>query len=657
MGRLVQRLKGRAKSNLLLVLTVLLVLAVVLTVLFAGNYLVNRDNCGDENAVYDLSGIDFDSGKKVYLNGRWELFHGSLTVSDPENASDVSTFYDVPKSWSSVISEAGTYENGGAASYKCVIKNIDAEDYLTVYIPNITSAYRIFINGTPVTSSGVVSEDLNETWSAPSHNSLPFLLEKGEEYEMVIEVSAQKSSGIYMPVVLSNYGAENIYENSAIALRYILCGIVLFCAALFIVLKYSVNKELYSLWLPALAFVMAIRIVITNEGFMVLQPLLFNLSFEDVSVFVFASTYIIKLISLIYITKCFNIKVKDSVFAVFCLLFLAAAIGMNYLPNSIFDTYYYLTLNLFSSIIDIFIINRLCMEICKKREYALLYLLSYLFITVGVAVDTFYSNGILLPALSVFMPACFAAFVLITVLIHARRIKKLHDFALASKQLEIELESANTAIMLSQIQPHFLYNALNTIKSLIKRDPAKAETAIIDFSRYLRNNMDSLSKSDPVPISEELDHIKKYCGIEQLRFGDKLEIFYDIECTDFYVPVLSVQPLVENAIKHGVTKKAQGGSVTVSSFEDEKNYYVSVEDDGVGFDVNCLKADNSKSHVGLENITKRFNTIMGAEVEVNSEVGKGTKVKVRLPKDRNVKTLKESLNRISVENLIEEMNI
>ena len=652
-----QGLKVNAKSNLLLVLTLLLIAVTVLSIWFACNYFVNKNNCGNDKAVYDLSNADFDAGKRVYLNGQWEFYRGSLIISDNIKEPKLTSFYDVPKIWSSVIGKEENHESVGCASYKCRLINANSESYLTAYIPNIASAYRIYVNGKLVTSSGVVSDHISQIWSTSSHDLHPFLLEKNEEYEMVVEVSSQKNLGIYMPVILSNYSTENMRENSVIAWRYILCGIVLFCAVLFIILKYSVNKDLFSLWLPVLSFVLVIRIIITNESFIVSQPVLFGMSFDDASVFVFASTYIIKLISLVYITKCLNIKVKDKIFVAFSMLLLVAAIGINYLPNSIFDTYYYLALAFVSSIIDIFIINRLCIEICKKRNYAFLYLLSYLFIILGIAIDTLYSNGIVFVPFSVFMPICFAAFALITVLIHARRIKKMHDYALESKQLERELERANTAIMISQIQPHFLYNALNTIKSLIKRNPEKAERAVIDFSQYLRSNMDSLTKSDPIPISEELDHVKKYCSIEQLRFSDKLEIFYDIECTDFYVPALSVQPIVENAIKHGVTKKAQGGSVSISTFEDEENYYILVEDDGVGFDINSVKTDPSKSHVGIDNITKRFNSIMGAKVKIVSEQGKGTSVTVELPKSKNVKTLQESLERISTESLFKEMNI
>ena len=257
------------------------------------------------------------------------------------------------------------------------------------------------------------------------------------------------------------------------------------------------------------------------------------------------------------------------------------------------------------------------------------------------------------------MPTCFLLFVAFTAVIHTRRISKIFDFALDAQRLETELERANNSIMLSQIQPHFMYNALNTIKSLIKRDPPKAEQAVIDFSMYLRGNMDSLTKVDPIPFSEELDHIKHYCNIELLRFQDKLDVFYEIGPEDFYVPTLSVQPIVENAIKHGVTKRPEGGSVTISTEEDEKNYYIVVEDDGVGFDVNAIakREDPGRSHVGIKNISERLKLIMGADVVIESVVGTGSRVTVKLPKDRNVKTLQESLELNERTNALKEMEI
>ena len=189
--------------------------------------------------------------------------------------------------------------------------------------------------------------------------------------------------------------------------------------------------------------------------------------------------------------------------------------------------------------------------------------------------------------------------------------------------------------MISQIQPHFLYNALNTIKYLIKRDPKTAEKAVIAFSKYLRGNMDSISQKHPIPFETELAHIKNYCAIELLRFGDKLNIVYNTDFTDFSVPSLSIQPLVENAIKHGVTKKPEGGTATVSSFEEAEFYCVVIEDDGIGFDPENpdFVPDDSHSHIGLSNVSNRLKIMVNAQLNIESEQGKGTRVTIKIPKE------------------------
>ena len=130
----------------------------------------------------------------------------------------------------------------------------------------------------------------------------------------------------------------------------------------------------------------------------------------------------------------------------------------------------------------------------------------------------------------------------------------------ATKQAELEAELAKNkiAIMMSQIQPHFLYNTLTTIKALVGQDPAQAQAVITEFSSYLRTNMDSLDLTTPVDFTKELEHTKTYTKIEQLRFPD-LEVEYDIKDINFRLPSLSVQPMVENAIKHGLRNRTAPG--------------------------------------------------------------------------------------------------
>ena len=204
--------------------------------------------------------------------------------------------------------------------------------------------------------------------------------------------------------------------------------------------------------------------------------------------------------------------------------------------------------------------------------------------------------------------------------------------AIRFQQMQKELYEAKVSVMVSQIQPHFMYNALTSIAMMCTINPETAQEATVIFADYLRGNMDSLKQTAPVPFETELKHLEKYLYVEKLRFADLLNIEYDIQTTDFKLPLLSIQPLVENAVKHGVGMAEDGGTVKISTRETENAYEVIVEDDGVGFDVN-EKKDDGRSHVGMENTKKRLHDMCGGEVVITSEIGKGTKARVILPKE------------------------
>ncbi len=201
------------------------------------------------------------------------------------------------------------------------------------------------------------------------------------------------------------------------------------------------------------------------------------------------------------------------------------------------------------------------------------------------------------------------------------------------RQVE-ENHTLQTEIMLSQIKPHFIFNTLGAIRRLCRSDP-EAREAIGKFSLYLRGNMDSLSLREPVAFTTELEHTKAYLALEQLRFGDELAVAYDLETTGFLLPTLTLQPLVENAVRHGIRAKASGaGTVTVATRETPDSYEISVSDDGPGFDP-AEKPDDGRSHIGLENVRERIRRLCGGDLRIESRPGQGSRVTIVLPKERD----------------------
>ena len=196
--------------------------------------------------------------------------------------------------------------------------------------------------------------------------------------------------------------------------------------------------------------------------------------------------------------------------------------------------------------------------------------------------------------------------------------------------VEAELKESRISLMLSQIKPHFIYNTLGTIERMCLKDPEKAFNLVRNFSLYLRGNFSELESVTPIRFREELKHVEYYANIEKVRFPD-MSIEYDIEATEFVLPALSVQPLVENAIKHGLMRLETGGTVVVRSYETMTHFCVEVKDDGVGFDTS-LPVDGKK-HVGLRNIRGRLKAMVNGELVLESQPGVGTKAVIMIPKE------------------------
>ena len=196
-------------------------------------------------------------------------------------------------------------------------------------------------------------------------------------------------------------------------------------------------------------------------------------------------------------------------------------------------------------------------------------------------------------------------------------------------KLDAELAQSRISTLMSQIHPHFIYNTLGSIEQLCELDPPKAAKLVNDFSKYLRGNFSELDNPKLIRVSKELKHTEYYTSIEKVRFPD-IEFVAEMNCSDFSIPALTIQPLVENAIKHGILKREEGGKVKVRVYETDSSYFVTVKDNGVGFNIVELEQSN---HIGLRNIKSRLEAMCGGVLHIESIIGVGTKITVEIPKE------------------------
>ena len=223
------------------------------------------------------------------------------------------------------------------------------------------------------------------------------------------------------------------------------------------------------------------------------------------------------------------------------------------------------------------------------------------------------------------MPVCFVTISIVCstlfyyIWLHLQFVREHEDSLKAQQRIQI---------MMSQIKPHFLFNALNTIRALYAKDHALADRTIADFSMYLRQNLEGLGQPELIPLSKELEHTRIYLEIETQQYPS-ISVAYRIDDGDFLIPALTIQPLVENAIRHGVRSR-EHGQVVIATQKEANCHRITISDNGVGFNAKEQK-ESGKTHIGIDNVRSRVEQMCGGSMTIESEKGKGTMVTLRIP--------------------------
>lgn len=291
----------------------------------------------------------------------------------------------------------------------------------------------------------------------------------------------------------------------------------------------------------------------------------------------------------------------------------------------------FILLTLLASVMPVFIFSIINLKKAKDMELLdLLQNIIYIAFVLAAVYDIFryYRTGGTRYRMMLLAITFIHLILMAVVIVRNTMIKtnKIHE-------MESKLQREQSMLMLSQIQPHFVFNSLGVIRELCYSDPEAAENAVVKFSNYLRRNMDSLSCDSLISFREELNHVKNYIDLEQLRFGDKLDVEYDIEDNAFMLPVLSLQPIVENAVRHGLRKKSGKGRIKISSIKRESWHEIIIEDNGIGFDVETdgLNKKDDKYHIGLSNVKTRIETMCSGRLMIASKPGAGTCITISIP--------------------------
>ena len=277
-------------------------------------------------------------------------------------------------------------------------------------------------------------------------------------------------------------------------------------------------------------------------------------------------------------------------------------------------------LNLLCLIVSILLILDLTAQLIRtsrssrKREMILI-LFSTALIAVGLVADIMMARLLVISFLTMVIVGSTIFYYL---WLHLQ-LARLHE----EKMVENLQAEHRIQLMISQIQPHFLFNTFSSIQALCEADPKRAADRTERFGQYLRENLDSLNQPKLISFEKEMKHTQTYAEIEQVRFPS-IQITYDLQDVDFDVPALTVQPLVENAIRHGVRIRVNG-EIHISTRREADAHIVTIQDNGKGFDAEQAFLLEGQ-HIGLRNVRERVEQMCHGSMIVDSRLGEGTTI-------------------------------
>lgn len=452
---------------------------------------------------------------------------------------------------------------------------------------------------------------------------------------LVVLLSTQMLCVIIMagPFGSSLFNTEITFTDLA---AFLLLGVFICMFVLSVVLYLFMDVHTYSLAFPLLLFCMITRHICTSF-FPPLSASLHLSANQDMYALFLGLCYLQQASCSYYINQFFHFGMSRWTLRSLSVLLLFLYLLYFFVPTDIYGIYLrkMCPISMFS--INFLMFFQLFEKNTAKHKYAFSAAIQYTVLQCNLIIDLLclggYTGGI----------ACFISigtiflFSLLFLWTYSKQVSSLYEDNRRIVQMQANINEANIKLMLSQIQPHFLYNTLNAICALCYTDPKRAGEAIVQFSKYLKSNMKSLQKTEPADFIEEMLHVQSYIWIEKMRLGDRLNVIYDFHETEFFIPLLTVEPLVENAIRHGISKKISGGTLTIRTYKNAENYYIQIIDDGVGFgdgETSEFHFENSDS-VGIKNVSKRLEMLLHGRLDIISKKNIGTTATIILPIDDN----------------------
>lgn len=503
----------------------------------------------------DFKQFGLQSGKAVDLCGEWEFFEQKFIATELDEEQVFGKFVRVPSYMPR--KNAGMFNWG---SYRVKLKNCPPQFDVSVSLKGMPAAYRIYLNGKCIEKSGVVSSNPDALKVSRDTSIRTTITLQSSECDLIIETAGYLLPGLsFTPRIQEESVWSEQYDRYHTWMILLLGMHMLFLCSYLLQLKITPDSG-YSRSVFLVLFLLAIRMIYSDAAFSAVIG--GTLKYYDLILF---SVCVMESLVWEFLLK--NGYKKDRQKKDFGIREGILITGVIVMSLAAFEGILSWKLTMDVGVWLVLLIRFAGYR--KKEEISgedMIWEIGILLLYTGIVLSDFAHIGMLPYSGGIFMLVGVIAFDLSVNVIDRWRMNKIQQRALEAAKIEQKLQEARLELALHQIKPHFLQNALMSIKVLCRTRPKEAEQAVYDFAVFLRGNMNALESAEMILFREECKTIERYLHIEKMRFGERLQVQWDLQEEKFQIPPLTIQPLVENAVCHGICQKMEGGTVQIRSF-------------------------------------------------------------------------------------------
>ncbi|MEN6325317.1 MAG: sensor histidine kinase [Syntrophomonas sp.] len=582
----------------------------------------------------DLSGYDFEKQGIISLDGEWEFYPGAFSMP-PQPATgqlqdSTDNFIKVPGTWNRYQANGELFDGFGAATYRMTVTGVEPNKSLSLKIPPQSTAYRLYIDDQLVAQNGQIS--LQKAGFVPEYRPQKVnFTSTASHFTITMHIAnfTYARGGMWYVIQMGTLAQiGSVYKLTAYLDSFLLgnyCIMLLLCIVLFLVGQDRIRYPM--LYFALLCLAAAGRVLIYGNYTLIyiISSFRTHVVIDYLTLVWFPVIFILLTNSIyLHLLKKTFIRFIVSLTLIFSIIILTA-------PISFFTTFTWL-LELNVLVMGLIQIAALLLNTGNNSRWIIIFGTICLFFS---SIYDILLQNCIIDGLFLLSPLGFYIILLLGAIVLARNYAQAiikSEKALQELRKSNELEQQTELRLLqSQIKPHFLYNALSAIANVCSKDGSRAEKLILELGQFLQASFDFNACDQMTTLQKELSLIENYISIEKARFVDKIHYLRQIDVPlNIQIPRLIIEPLIENAIRHGITKQKSGGEVWLKITTGNEQIHIEVIDNGVGMDqekANSLLDDSIKRRgIGIKNIHERLVKLYGSGLTIESTLNVGTRI-------------------------------